>query len=131
MQRRSNSALLAAVFVIAFARLAIGVADTGIASGYVDPVGKIAAQDEAVYSHSAIQMAEHGNWLTPVFLDRFALYKPPLLYWASALSMKMLGVNPFSIRLPSLLAGALLLTLVFWWALQSWGLLAACGSAGR
>lgn len=129
MPRRWNSALLAAVFVIAFARLAIGVADIGIASGYVDPVGKIAAQDEAVYSHSAIQMAEHGNWLTPVFLDRFALYKPPLLYWASALSMKMLGVNPFSIRLPSLLAGALLLTLVFWWALQSWGLLAACGSA--
>lgn len=129
MPRRSNSALLAAVFLIAFARLAIGVADTGIASGYVDPVTKIAAQDEAVYSHSAIQMAEHGDWLTPVFLDRFALYKPPLLYWASALSMKMLGVNPFSIRLPSLLAGALLLTLVFWWALQSWGLMAACGSA--
>ncbi len=74
-------------------------------------------------------MAEHGEWLTPVFLDRFALYKPPLLYWASALSMKLLGVNPFSIRLPSLVAGALLLTLVFWWALQSWGFMAACGTA--
>jgi hypothetical protein len=129
LPRHSNSLLLTAVFLVAFARLAIGVADTGIASGYVDPVTKIAAQDEAVYSHSAIQMAEHGDWLTPMFLDRFALYKPPLLYWTSALSMKMLGVNPFSIRLPSLLAGALLLTLVFRWALQSWGFIAACGSA--
>jgi len=126
---RSNSALLALVFVIAFVWLAIGVADTGIASGYVDPVTKIAAQDEAVYSHSAIQMAVHGNWLTPVFLDRFALYKPPLLYWASAFCMKMLGVNPFAIRLPSLISGALLVTLVFWWAWRSWGLMAACGTA--
>ncbi len=120
---------MAAVFVIGFARLAIGLADTGIASGYVDPVTKIAAQDEAVYSHSAIQMAQHGGWLTPIFMDRFALYKPPMLYWASALSMKLLGVNPFSLRLPSLLAGALLLTLVFWWALRSWGFTAACGTA--
>ena len=120
---------MAVVFLISFARLSIGVADLGIASGYVDPVTKIAAQDEAVYSHSAIQMAEQGDWLTPVFLDRFALYNPPLLYWASALSMKLIGVNPLAIRLPSLLAGALLLTLVFWWARRSWGLLAACGTA--
>ena len=118
-----------AVFLIAFARLAVNVANTGIASGYVDPVTKIAAQDEAVYSHTAIQMAEHGDWFTPMFLDRLALYKPPLLYWASALSIKLLGVSPFAIRLPSMIAGALLLTLVFWWALRSWGLLAGCGTA--
>ncbi|MEP6537383.1 MAG: glycosyltransferase family 39 protein [Bryobacteraceae bacterium] len=129
MLRRSNSAQLAVVFLVAFIWLAIGVADTGIASGYVDPVTKIAAQDEAVYTHSAIQMAVRGKWLTPVILDRFALYKPPLLYWASALSMKLWGVHRLSIRLPSLLSGALLLTLVFWWARRSWGITAACGTA--
>ncbi len=50
----------------------------------MDPVAKIQAQDEAYYGSMSLQMAEHGDWLTPRFLDRYALVKPPLLYWLEA-----------------------------------------------
>ncbi len=89
-----------------------------------DPVAKIAAQDEAVYSAIATEMARNGNWLTPHFLGRYALFKPPFLYWTSGLSAKLLGISNFSLRLPSLIAGALLITIGFAWV-RTAGLLPA------
>ncbi len=86
-----------------------------IGGGYLDPVGKIGAQDESVYSHIAIRMAERGGWPTPVFMDRYFLYKPPLLYWLSGLSARILGISPHSLRLPSVLAAAGVCLLVFLW----------------
>ncbi len=105
----------AAVFFAALAILSFGVWKEGLATPYVDPVGRIAAQDEAVYSHIALRMAERNEWLTPVFLGRYALFKPPLLYWASAASVKLFGRSEFALRLPSLVAGALVATLLFGW----------------
>lgn len=107
--------LAALVFAGALALLSFGVDRAGIASGWVDPVAKIAAQDEAVYSHTALRMAREGGWLTPRFLDRLALYKPPALYWFSGLSVKLFGPSRVALRLPSLLAGALVALLVFVW----------------
>ena len=104
---------LFAVFALLF--LAWGIERWSIAGAHVDPVGRIRAQDEAVYSHIAITMAEQGNWLTPHFLDRFALFKPPLAYWLAALSLKLGGVSLTTLRAPSLLAGALGAVLVFLW----------------
>ncbi len=101
-------------------RLGYRVDSSGIASGWVDPVGRIAAQDEAVYSHIAIRMARTGEWLTPRFLDRLALFKPPALYWLSGLSVKLFGPSNWSLRLPSILAGAALAALAVAWALH-WG----------
>ena len=75
-----------AVAVIAFAVLFIRAARVGLAGDYLDPVAKISAQDEALYSHSAMRMAQRGDWLTPRFLERFALYKPPLTIWLAAVS---------------------------------------------
>ena len=45
------------VLLAIFVSLAYHVDGTGLASGYVDPIGKIAAQDEAVYSHIVLRMA--------------------------------------------------------------------------
>lgn len=104
-----------AVPVVAFAVLAFGIERWSVAGAFVDPIGQIRAQDEAVYSHTAITMAMDGDWLTPRFLDRFAMYKPPLLYWLSAASVKLLGVSTFSLRLPSLMAGAVGAWVVFLW----------------
>ncbi|MBI4876550.1 MAG: hypothetical protein HY822_18085, partial [Acidobacteria bacterium] len=56
------------VFVVALALFGLRVEQAGIAYGWVDPVGRIAAQDEALYSHTALRMARHGEWLTPRFL---------------------------------------------------------------
>ena len=78
------------------------------------PLG-IGAQDEAVYSHAAIRMAESGDWSTPMFMGRFFLYKPPLIYWLSGASAKSFGVSARALRLPSILAASVTAGLVVAW----------------
>lgn len=105
--------MLLAVFAISFLALSWNVWNAGIASGYIDSVKRLGAQDESVYTREAIHFATRGNWLTMTYLDRFVLFKPPLLMWLSGLSAKVFGISPFGLRLPSLLAGALVSLLVF------------------
>jgi hypothetical protein len=106
---------LCAVAFLALACLLVRGARVGLAGDYVDLIGKIKAQDEALYAHSAIAMAKDGDWLTPRFMGRFALYKPPLLVWAAALSSKVLGVSRLGLRLPVAIFSALALGLIFLW----------------
>jgi hypothetical protein len=109
----------AAVALIAALALSFGITDAGMASGYVDPILHAGAQDEAVYGHAAARMVRTGHWMTPVFLDRFMLNKPPLLMWAGAASMRLFGINPRALRLPVLVAGVLCCVLVYWWLRRS------------
>jgi hypothetical protein len=90
----------------------------GLAGCYIDPVSRITAQDEALYAHTAIDMVSRGDWATPHFIGRFALYKPPLLYWLSGLSAKLLGISRLSLRLPIALIAALSTGLIFLWAAE-------------
>jgi hypothetical protein len=116
---------LAVVGLIAAIALGFGIQGAGMASGYVDPLLHAGAQDEAVYGHAAARMVRTGHWLTPVFLDRFMLNKPPLLVWAGASSMRLAGVGPFALRLPVLASGVLCCMLVYWWVRKSRSLAAA------
>ena len=104
-----------AVFLGSLLVLAWGAGRPGIATAYVDPVAHVQAQDEALYAASSLEMARHGGWMTPRFLDRYALYKPPVLYWLSAICIKIGGPNALAIRFPSILAGAGTVALVFAW----------------
>jgi Dolichyl-phosphate-mannose-protein mannosyltransferase len=113
------AAELAVIAVIASVALGYGIRDAGLASGYVDPILRAGAQDEATYGHAAARMIRTGHWLTPVFLDRFLLNKPPLLMWAGAASMRLSGISPHALRLPVLLAGVLSCVLVYWWLRRS------------
>lgn len=119
---------LLAVLLACVTSLGYQIHKVGIASSLVDRIGKISAQDEAIYSHSAMRMARQGDWLTPRILGRYALYKPPLLLWLSGFSARLLGVSTLSLRLPSLLAGALAAALVFAWLCRSHPLPAAAGA---
>ena len=65
------------------------------------------------------RMVRTGHWMTPIFLDRFMLNKPPLLMWAGAASMRLFGINPLALRLPVLAAGVLCCVLVYWWLRRS------------
>jgi 4-amino-4-deoxy-L-arabinose transferase-like glycosyltransferase len=107
-----------AVAFIAFLLLVPRAANIGMAGAYVDPVGHITAQDEALYAHSAIMMATRGDWLTPHIMGRFGLYKPPLLYWGAALGAKLFGVSHLSLRLSSVLFAALGVGLIFLWGAE-------------
>ena len=110
MPKRS---VILAVFALSFLALSWNIWNVGIASGYIDSVKKLGAQDEAVYTREAIHMATRGNWMTMTYLDRFVLFKPPLLMWLSGLSAKVLGISQFSLRLPSLVFGALACVFAF------------------
>ena len=111
-----------AVALLALACLLVRAARTGLAGDYVDPVSRITSQDEALYASSAISMAQDGDWLTPKFMGRLALYKPPLLIWAAAISARVLGVSRLALRLPIALLCSLAVGLVFLFAaeLSSW-----------
>lgn len=119
----------AVVFALALLALGYQIHQAGIASRLVDPFVGIRAQDEAVYAHSAIRMAQTGDWMTPSFMGRHALYKPPMLFWLTGLSVRLLGVSPLSLRLPSLLAGALVAALLFAWLRSFTSLPAAAAAA--
>ncbi len=63
--------------------------------------------DASQYAEMAREMRFSSNW---TFLyDRGTAYldKPPLLFWLSALSMKVFGPTHFAYKLPSFLAGIL------------------------
>jgi 4-amino-4-deoxy-L-arabinose transferase-like glycosyltransferase len=122
LRRRST---LAAVFFISLIIFGYNLGGPGLAETYIDPVARIPAQDEAVYSSTALHMARSGGWLTPMFLGRYAFYKPPVLYWAVGASVAVFGGSTWALRLPSLLAGATVATILFVWMRDAYSLAAA------
>jgi len=108
------SRALCAVAALVLACLLVRAARVGLAGDYVDPVSKISAQDETLYAHTSIRMARQGGWLTPRFMGRYALYKPPLLYWLAGFSARIGGVSPLALRFPVVLLCSLAAALVFW-----------------
>ena len=112
----------AIIFTIGFAVLAWNVNRDGIAAAYSDPGARLRAQDESIYVNAALRITHDGDWLTPKVMGRPYFQKPPMLMWLSALSMRAFGVSLFSVRLPSLLLGALAVTAVFLWCSQKYSL---------
>ena len=55
--------------------------------------------DEARYSLISSAMNESGNYITPHIKNVIYLEKPPLVSWATAMSIKVFGENDFSARL--------------------------------
>jgi 4-amino-4-deoxy-L-arabinose transferase-like glycosyltransferase len=71
---------------------------------------------EARYAEIARKMLETGDWITPQHDYGVPFWaKPPLSTWLAAASMKLLGVNEFAARLPSLLFGLGILALIGMW----------------
>jgi len=61
--------------------------------------------NEGLYSEIAREMNETGDYLTP-HLNHLRYYeKPPLFYWCTAASFRLLGVSEASARLVSALSG--------------------------
>ena len=58
----------------------------------------LASPDEGRYSQIPIEMVKSGDYVTPTLNDMPYFYKPPLFYWLQCASIKMFGVNKFSLR---------------------------------
>ncbi len=117
------------VFLLALAGLSFKIRDAGVASGFTDPLGKIGAQDEALYGSEAIAMATGGGWLTQTFLHRWELSKPPLLMWLTALAFKIAGITRIALRAPTLLCGALVIALLCSFVARERGTLSGLAAA--
>ncbi len=92
--------------------------------------------DEGRYANIGLAMARAGgSWWEPR-LSGFAHYdKPPLIYWATALSLRAFGVNEWAARLPSLVGALLALTGLGWTAARlygarvAWSAVLVCGTS--
>ena len=69
---------------------------------------------EPRYAEIGRKMAELNDWVTPWFDEGVPFWgKPPLSFWLTAVSFKVLGVTEFAARLPHLLCA--LLTAALTW----------------
>ncbi len=98
------------LFSLAMALYVIGLGATAL----LDP-------DEPVYAQTAREMVETGSWLTPRLNGLLWFDKPPMYFWLSAVSFKIFSVGEFAARFPSSLMAALLIMLVYIWALGAFG----------
>lgn len=72
--------------------------------------------DEPRYAEVAREMIERGNYIQPYLNGEPYTEKPPLFFWMVAAGAKLFGdVNPFTVRLPSILSalGTLALLIAF------------------
>jgi hypothetical protein len=111
----------ALVFVATFAWFSFRASHAMLASGFVDPVARYGAQDEATYSRIALETMARGNWLVPTFLDRIAFFKPPLLFWLDGIAIRLFGASVYALRLPALLSGAAVCAVAFYWVARERG----------
>jgi 4-amino-4-deoxy-L-arabinose transferase-like glycosyltransferase len=69
-------------------------------------------RDETRFAEASREMLQRGDFVVPWFNGAWRFDKPVLIYWCQIASYKILGVNDFAARLPSVLfttAAALLL----------------------
>lgn len=69
--------------------------------------------DEAVFAQATKEMFQSGNLITPTYNGENRYDKPILFYWLMAVAYKIFGINEFSARLPSAVAGVLLSASIF------------------
>jgi 4-amino-4-deoxy-L-arabinose transferase-like glycosyltransferase len=72
--------------------------------------------DEARYAEIAREMLVLHDFVTPHLNYVPYVEKPPLLYWVTALSMRLFGVNEFAARLPNALAALTGIAAAWWFA---------------
>ena len=101
--------------VLAAGFLALGVLLGG--NGAIPLIGR----DEPRFAEAAREMLARGELVVPTFGGLPRYDKPILVYWCTAASYALFGVDEGAARLPSNLAGALVVVLVAASARRRWG----------
>ena len=83
---------------------------------------KLAHPDEGRYSEISREMAASGDWVTPRLNGLKYFEKPPMQYWATAISFKILGESEYSARLWTALSCLFCILIV---AITGWRLFSA------
>lgn len=70
--------------------------------------------DEGRYAQIPKEMLQNGDWIVPTLQGEPYLDKPPLMYWLTAISYRLLGISAASARLvPALAVHLTILSLYF------------------
>jgi Dolichyl-phosphate-mannose-protein mannosyltransferase/Aminoarabinose transferase C-terminal domain len=77
--------------------------------------------DEARYAEIAREMVTSGNYLIPHLNYVIYIEKPPLLYWLTALSYHVFGINEFAARFFGAVFAVLGVAATSYFALRSFG----------
>lgn len=87
---------------------------TGLVRVFTLSAYPLADNTEARYSEIARLMLASGDWITPQLEAGVPFWgKPPLSFWLTATSFKLLGLNEFAARLPAFLLTLLAALLVY------------------
>lgn len=70
---------------------------------------------ESNYALTAKEMSTSGNWISPQIYGTFWYDKPIMVYWLLSLSYTLFGFTDLASRLPSIICGALSVTLLIWY----------------
>jgi 4-amino-4-deoxy-L-arabinose transferase-like glycosyltransferase len=70
--------------------------------------------DESRLAINACEMYRNNDWIVTHYGEKPDMWntKPPLMIWAQVIAMKLFGVNEFAVRLPSAIAGLLLIVIL-------------------
>jgi 4-amino-4-deoxy-L-arabinose transferase-like glycosyltransferase len=72
-------------------------------------------RDEPRFAEATREMMERNDYVVPYFNAGYRFDKPPLTYWAQALSYRIFGASDFAARFPSAVAAALVAVVLFHW----------------
>jgi len=93
----------------------------------------ITDSDEAFYAEAAREMVAGGDWITPHYNGQYRFEKPVLYYWLAALAYLGAGVSELAARVPSAVAGLVLVLTTYAcarrWYDEATGLLAGAITA--
>lgn len=76
--------------------------------------------DEGRYAEIPREMLSTGDWIVPHLNGLAYIEKPPLQYWATALTYELLGTSPFAARLYTALAALATIILLWLTARRLW-----------
>ncbi len=85
--------------------------------------------DEGRYAEIAREMLKGGDWIVPHLNGVIYVEKPPLQYWATAMSLRVFGLGEFAARLYTALCALATLGVVWGAAKELWGSAAAWRAA--
>ncbi|QOV24030.1 ArnT family glycosyltransferase [Anabaenopsis elenkinii] len=71
-------------------------------------------ETEPLFAEASRQMLVTGDWITPIFNGETRFDKPALIYWCQAIAYAIMGVNEWSVRLPSAIAAVGVIGLTFY-----------------
>ena len=79
--------------------------------------------DEAWYGEVAKQMLRSKEYIVPHWNGSVFFDKPPLYMWVTSFVAQFIGLNEFSVRFTSAVAGAITIILAFRYSLNKWGII--------